>query len=284
MNSNNKQFLPLVSICIPTYNGERFLSKTLESVIKQSYKNWEIVIQDDKSTDQTVAIAKNFKDQCSIQNIKISVNSNNLGMALNWNLAVAKASGKYIKVMGQDDLLDACCIARQVQILEENPQHSLVTCARRMIRPNGKPIFDRVLYKESQIMDEVIVSQKCLRFGGNFIGEPVAVLAKKEYFHSSGGFDKRFKYFIDVDMWIKIMKYGSIYFQKEALCSFRIHQNSVTFHTKNNIYAELQLLREVNKEIYKPNASIINNLMNRLRWEIYGMGRNLVYLLYGLNK
>ena len=119
-------------------------------------------------------------------------------------------------------------------------------------------------------------------YGGNFIGEPVAVLSRKKSFQLEGGFDKRFNYFIDVDMWIKIMKTGSVFYEIEPLCGFRIHQDSVTFNVKKKIYQELEVLREIYPDFYQPPRFLLKKVYKRLRWEFFVMARNLVYYYFGM--
>jgi len=279
---NKEAINPLVSICIPTYNGAKFLESTLNSVFEQTYEPIEIVIVDDQSSDETLEIVKNFHQPTEGKKILWSLNPTTKGMALNWNETISRASGKYVKVMGQDDLLDKDCIHKQVECLEKNEDLSLVACARKIIRPNGKPIFNRVLFKKSQVLDGALLSKKSLDFGSNYIGEPVTVLAARKTFLNAGGFDDRFNYFIDVDMWIKIMKTGSVFYEIEPLCGFRIHQDSVTFNVKKKIYQELEVLREIYPDFYQPPRFLLKKVYKRLRWEFFVMARNLVYYYFGM--
>ena len=90
-----------VSICIPTYNGAQFIRKTLESVLNQSYQNIEVIVNDDCSTDNTMDIVRSMNDS----RIKIYANEENLGLVRNWNMTVSYATGEFVKLMCQDDLL-----------------------------------------------------------------------------------------------------------------------------------------------------------------------------------
>src|SRR6267154_4200111 len=92
---------PLISICIPAYNNEHFIGSTLESVLHQTCSNFEIIVTDDHSTDRTISVVKKFGDR----RIRLVENQANLGIAGNWNKALSLATGKYVKVMGADDLL-----------------------------------------------------------------------------------------------------------------------------------------------------------------------------------
>ena len=90
-----------ISILLPTYNGSKYLSETIDSLVSQNYKNWEVVVQDDCSTDNTIQILKNYKNS----NIKIFKNKNNLGYPGNIEAARLNAKGEILFLMGQDDIL-----------------------------------------------------------------------------------------------------------------------------------------------------------------------------------
>src|SRR4051812_6371262 len=105
---------PLVSICIPSYNSEAFIAKTIQSVLDQTYRSLEIVICDDRSQDTTADIIRSFNDP----RIFFFQNETNLGVEGNWNLTLERSTGKYAKVMGADDILYPHCIEQQVRVLE----------------------------------------------------------------------------------------------------------------------------------------------------------------------
>ncbi|WPO80108.1 glycosyltransferase family 2 protein [Flavobacterium sp. KACC 22761] len=107
----------LVSIIVPTYNTEKFIRQTIESVQNQTYTNWEMILVDDASTDQTIAIIEEFAQKDSrIKLFKLEKNSGN-GFAR--NVALEKASGKYIAYLDSDDLWRSDKLEKQLQFLKE---------------------------------------------------------------------------------------------------------------------------------------------------------------------
>ncbi|MFM6261102.1 glycosyltransferase, partial [Planktothrix sp.] len=103
-----KSELPLVSVCIPTYNGDKYLTEALSSVVDQTYPHLEIIISDDSSTDKTLEIIESFQKNCSW---KVSLfQHEQYGLAKNWNYCISQAHGKYIKFLFQDDLLEPNCL------------------------------------------------------------------------------------------------------------------------------------------------------------------------------
>ena len=95
---------PLVSICIPTYNGEKYIKECINSAINQTYKNIEIIISDDNSQDDTIDISKTILEKNNIV-FKIITNKSSSGVADNWNNAIMNTTGKFIKMIFQDDYL-----------------------------------------------------------------------------------------------------------------------------------------------------------------------------------
>ena len=106
--------LPLVSVCIPVYNGERFIAEAISSILSQTYSAIELIISDDNSSDHTIAIAQSFQTQTSIP-INILTHQN-LGLAENSNFCINQSQGKYIKFVYQDDILMPNCIEKMVNL------------------------------------------------------------------------------------------------------------------------------------------------------------------------
>jgi glycosyltransferase involved in cell wall biosynthesis len=123
---NMKQKEPLVSVVTPVYNGEKYLSECIKSVLDQSYKNWEYIIVNNNSTDRTLEIAETFAQNEG--RIKIYSNTELFPIMKNWNFAMSKIStmSKYCKVIHADDLLFHQCIEMMVQVAEDNPSVGLV--------------------------------------------------------------------------------------------------------------------------------------------------------------
>ena len=111
------------SILIPTYNGESVIAKTLKSVLYQDYKNYEIIINDDSSSDKTVQIIRSFKDK----RIKLYLNKNNLGYPGNLNKCLDRATGDIIYLLGQDDILSVDALTSAYKAFQLSPDIGAVT-------------------------------------------------------------------------------------------------------------------------------------------------------------
>lgn len=209
---------PLVSLCIPVYNGDPFLHRAIASAVKQTHVNTEIVIVDDCSTDQSWRIINSFDDR----RIIAVRNESNLGPERNWNKALAAASGKYIKLFHQDDLLSETCIATQARALEAHPDAVLAFCRRRIIGPQDQHYLDRGPDLTPGLIDGDRLIKLCLTKGSNLIGEPTAVLFRRTLVEAVGLFSARFPYVIDLEYWVRLLQHGDAFYSDEALASFRI--------------------------------------------------------------
>lgn len=109
---------PLVSIAIATYNGETYITDQLNSILAQSYQNLEIVIVDDRSTDQTFQILQNF--QKLDHRIRLQQNEHNLGCNVNFNKALCLSTGDYIAISDQDDIWDKDKISYMIEIIGDD--------------------------------------------------------------------------------------------------------------------------------------------------------------------
>jgi glycosyltransferase involved in cell wall biosynthesis len=232
---------PLVSILIPTYNGEDFLSKAIQSGLDQTYSNLEIIISDDGSTDETVKIAESFQKKSSIPYRIIT--HPNYGLVKNLNFSIQQAQGKYIKFIFQDDWLEPNCIEDMVNLAEQDPEIGLVFSPRQvLIDPNSQSdLVCQSAYngainlhqkwsdlKPIQLGQDFLLDPNCLMGGLNKIGEPTTVLISKRVFEELGGFDSTFQQLLDVDMWFRIMGSYKIAFVDKTLSSLLIHKRQQT--------------------------------------------------------
>ena len=121
MNSNIQQNqVPLVSVAMATFNGERFLASQLNSILQQDYQNLEIIIVDDASSDKTCQIIENFFDQDS--RIRFLKNINNSGHIFTFEKAIQNTTGQFIALSDQDDFWEPDKISRQVEFLQSQPE------------------------------------------------------------------------------------------------------------------------------------------------------------------
>lgn len=211
-----------VSICIPTYNQVEYLKKCIQSILVQDYLDYEIVISDD-STNDTV---KSYIDSLNLnQKISYYRNSPSLGTPENWNHAISKAQGKYIKVLHHDDFFtESYSLAQFVLMLENNPKADFGFSATLVwnINTNNKTIHSCSQNQLSKLKNEYHYL-----FFKNLIGAPSATIYKKEM---AVKFDNRFKWLVDIDFYISALLNNNIvqYVDKPLICTAHGMESQVT--------------------------------------------------------
>jgi glycosyltransferase involved in cell wall biosynthesis len=214
--------MPLVSICLPVFNHQHYLHETIRSIQNQTYPNIEIIAVDDCSVDESYEVLRAYESK----NFIVQRNDKNLGMKGNWNRCLDFASGKYIKMMGADDLLMSDCIAKQVEVLE-SVDVDLVSSNRCVISGNGRTLL-KLRYPLSGYVAPKEAIKKLIGSGRNIIGEPVACLIRKESLAAIGGFSAMNRYVIDIETWAKLIRNKGFFALDGYLCSFRISNNSTS--------------------------------------------------------
>ena len=245
----NSEKQPLVSVCIPTYNGEKYLQQALDSVKNQTYQNIEVIISDDSSKDQTLKICEQFKKEVPFPVYIFSHTP--AGIGANWNHCIEKANGPYIKLFFQDDILEKNCVETMMKHLLKNNLH-IVVSKRSIIDENSQPIVTGEWYEkyaDLQKLANIHVNQfkvfskrelKKLDFAiysrENIIGEPCVSLFTKHLFKKAGIFDHQLKQALDYEYWLRILAVFDIGIIEEKLVRFRFHKDQTTnTNAKNHV-------------------------------------------------
>ncbi|MBL0048742.1 MAG: glycosyltransferase family 2 protein [Bacteroidetes bacterium] len=229
---------PGISICIPSYNGEKYLRECLDSCLNQTLPAKEILVVDDGSSDQTPEIVKAY--QLRHPHIKYYQNEKNLGLVGNWNRCIDLAREEWIKFVFQDDYLSLNClekfcaqitdtsfllVSKRSFILPENVSKKLSTYYKSEVRTfeNTHPIIIKQYISANEI-SRLAVENICL----NFIGEPSLTLFKKSIVNEVGYFNADLAQICDLEFLQRVGTRHGITYIPEKLCHFRIHSDSTT--------------------------------------------------------
>lgn len=216
---------PKVSICIPTFNSENYLYQSIESAIRQKGQDFEIVVVDNCSTDQTVTLIRDFQkrsDRC----INFYKNDRNIGLVGNFNKCLEYAQGEYIKFLCSDDLLLPECIEYMASALDTRQSVSLVCSGRLILNEFGEKLgLNKYLSKETIIRGSSATS-RCL-FGGNYIGEPTAVMFRKKDLNNHF-FREDLLQLTDLEMWFRLLEKGDLLSIGNPMCAIRLHSGQMT--------------------------------------------------------
>lgn len=230
---------PVVSICIPTYKGAEFLAATIDSVLGQTYQDFELWVVDDNSPDDTQAIVERYTDP----RVNYVRNSTNLGPEGNWNKCLELARGRYYKLLPHDDLLHPTCVEEQVSILDADNSEAiaLVFGSRQIIDPSGRVFMERKLphTQAGRIKSKVLI-KRCVRAGTNLIGEPGNGMFRRSLVEKVGTYDASHPYLVDLDYWFRILAHGDAYYTKQITSSFRVCAGSWSVSIGNAQYRDFK--------------------------------------------
>jgi glycosyltransferase involved in cell wall biosynthesis len=216
---------PTVSVCIPTYNGEEFIERTLESVLAQHYKDFEIVLGDDGSTDATLEVVS----ACTDERLRIAPGTSGGSAPANFNRLIEAARGRYVKVLCQDDMIYPDCLGRQVEAMERGAEQGavLVSCKRDIVDDDDRVVVpNRGWRNAAGVIDGARAMRANVRAGTNLIGEPSATLCSREVLLAVGGYSLDQTYMVDLDLWMRMLDRGNLVYLPEPLCTFRVSRTS----------------------------------------------------------
>lgn len=227
-----------ISVCLPVYNGERFLAQAIESVLAQTYGDFELIVIDDCSTDASPAIAERYAAQDS--RIRLLKNESNVGLFQNYNRCLQEANGEFIKPFAQDDLLAPTMFERMIERFEANPSVALMSVGKRWLSESGETLQSFKLFPK----DTMVSGKEVIRYNliglNNWVGEPSTVMYRAA--HKGTGFDTTLFHYGDIEYWFRIAENHDYLYLAEELCGFRRHRGSATSKNLSGLYFALDIL------------------------------------------
>jgi len=206
-----------VSIVLPTYNGEKYLNISIESCLAQSYRNIELIIVDDCSTDSTPRIVQSFNDS----RIKYIRNTSNKRLPQSLNIGFAASTGDYLTWTSDDNLYRPDAIEKMAAALESNAVNFVYADYSEFKNDN---ISDANLRKLSE--SRAITTYNCI--GACF-------LYTQKVFKTVGNYDQDMELIEDYDYWMRVNRYFSLHHLNEGLYYYRLHDNSLWGSRKREI-------------------------------------------------
>ncbi|QIA06721.1 glycosyltransferase family 2 protein [Draconibacterium halophilum] len=226
---NSSPHKPLVSICIPTYNGAKYLSEAINSAIAQTYRPIEIVISDDNSTDGTIEIAERLKNESNIPFLIFKHTPEGIGA--NWNNAIKHSNGEFIKFLFQDDILRSDCIEQMMQLNFKNNNLGFIVCRRELIVESeeiNQASYYQPTYTTIQSGKEILGGKNLFNAPRNKIGEPTCVLIPKAVIEDIGYFNTKLSQSLDYEFLYRVCHFYSFGYINKELVKFRLHNNQTT--------------------------------------------------------
>jgi glycosyltransferase involved in cell wall biosynthesis len=224
-----------ILVFVPTYNSEKYLRECLDSVLHQTFQDWECVISDDASTDKSVEIAREYEKTDS--RFKVLTHKNNVGAANNWNRAKENNNCFATKILCADDYLMIDALKKQLDILKRN-ETAIVFSERYVVFPNGKKLHPRLPKYASNIsFNEAF--KYYINLGRNIFGEPVTALFRTDLFVKSEGFYPKFEYSLDTSGYMAIARGHDMTFDKSIVGAFRVSKTQWSYKLKEKQYSHI---------------------------------------------
>jgi glycosyltransferase involved in cell wall biosynthesis len=250
--------LPLVSICIPTYNAEDFLGSMLESVLNQDYDNIEIIVSDNASEDNTWAIAETF---LVYNNLKLYRNIENIGGEANFNKCLDLANGKYVALLHSDDLYSNDMVRAQINAFEENPELSVVFSNFKFINEYDEVIKENIIdnnFRFNEVLDFRYFISQILTSYGTILSTPSAMI-KREILESENFFNwEKYGTAADLNMWLSLCEISPILYLRKAHFSWRVSRSQGSYTTRRFRIDESDYMKVINSYIAKYGVDFFN--------------------------
>ncbi len=246
-----------ISVIIPVYNGEKTIKETVESVLNQTFTNFELIIINANSTDATLSIISQIEDE----RIKI-FSYPQANVAVNRNRGIKHATGDYITFLDADDLWTTDKLAAQYTALQENPQAAVAYSWTNCIDENGK-----FLRKTSHVNWNGDVYSKFLL--DDFIGNGSNVMIRRDALIDVGAFDEKLTNAQDTDLWLKLSAITDFICVPKVQILYRIQQNSMSSNVLGLEKSNLEIIqrafaREKAKQYQHLKPKAIGNLYKYL--------------------
>lgn len=231
----------LVSIILPVYNGEKYLTEAIDNCLLQTYENFELIIVNDCSTDSSLKIAQGYANVDD--RIKIINNKTNQKLPASLNIGHQNAHGKYITWTSDDNITKSFFLEKLVSTIEKE-NADIIFSNYDVINENGS-------FKREQIAGPVIDLIYGNIFGASF-------LYKKEVFDKLGGYNEKLFLVEDYDFWLRASFQFKMVHLNENLYKYRIHNNSLT--------AEINTNKNVTEKYTNGINILFNGVSNHLKW------------------
>jgi glycosyltransferase involved in cell wall biosynthesis len=208
---------PLVSVLMTSYNREKYIGAAIESVLASTYTNFELIITDDRSKDNTVEIARKYA--ANDNRVKVFVNEKNLGQFPNRNYAASLANGKYLKYLDSDDLIYPNGLEILVNMMEKFPEAGYGLCS---LEQDEKYIFPFMLSPQNaykrHFLDKIALFHKA----------PLSSIFKKDIFFQVGGFTNPAGEG-DYEMWLALSTKFDVVLMPHGIVWYREHEDQIDF-------------------------------------------------------
>jgi glycosyltransferase involved in cell wall biosynthesis len=219
---------PRVSVVVPSYNNASFIEATMDSILGQTFKDFELVVADHSSSDGTWERLQRYSVD---PRVRLRRTETGGGAPRNWERVTTEARGELVKLVCGDDIIYPDCLRLQVEAMDANPSVVLVAAQRDLIDARGGLVNARrgLDGLTGRVPGRVAVRHTVVA-GSNIFGEPACVLVRREILERAGGWDGRHPYVIDEATYVNVLLLGDFLGIDTALAAFRLSSSQWSVH------------------------------------------------------
>lgn len=248
--------MPKISVNIACYNSEKYIARTIESVLAQTYRDFEIVIIDDGSTDGTGAIVRSFRDG----RIRYFYKDNE-GLSRTRNRGIEESLGEYIAFIDHDDVWVPEKLEKQIALFEGDPVLALVYSNFYRLFDDGSKVLAHAKEQPAGYAFE--------RFLYNYpVGLLTAMIRKRSFSEIGPAFDERLKIAEDFDVFMRILFRNKAAYIHEPLALYRMHENRATMVFKDRYVDEYEYVVEKLKKLDPSFPGVYSDALRHLRMKM----------------
>ncbi len=241
--------LPRISVCVDVFNYAAFLPEAMDSILSQDFENFEVLVVDDASTDDSFEIARSYAAKDN--RVVATKNPVNLGMIKNRNACLRLAKGEYVKILHADDFLNRTdALSLMTSMLDAHPGMSLVASAMRITGDSSKRDRSFSHFQKEGTFTGTSVITRCLMENRNLIGPPSATMFRRK--RGQRGFDEAFFNSADWEMWLHLLEQGCFGYLDAPLVSYRKHEAQQTQKDKRTLSESDDRLAILARYLNKP--------------------------------
>jgi glycosyltransferase involved in cell wall biosynthesis len=217
-----------VSVVVPSYNNARFIEATMDSILAQTFKDFELIVADHSSADGTWERLQRYRTDPRVRLLRTEAGG---GAPRNWERVTAAARGEMLKLVCGDDLIYPDCLRVQVEAMDANPSVVLVASQRDLVDARGAVLMSRRgLAGLTGRVSGRMAARHTVVTGSNIFGEPACVLLRRKTLSDAGGWDGRHPYVIDEATYVNVLLHGDFLGIDTSLAAFRLSSSQWSVH------------------------------------------------------
>jgi glycosyltransferase involved in cell wall biosynthesis len=273
--------IPKISVIMCVHNGEKYLNRAVDSILYQTFEDFEFIVIDDASTDSTNNILSKYKDN----RLRIFRNTHQMGLYKSSNIGLRQAFGDYIARMDADDISLPERLEKEKKFLDENPDYALVGTCYFIIDQSDRILDKAGIHFTNEDIQKIMLIGNCFGHG--------TTMFRRDCIEKVGFYNEEFKYSGDYDLWLRISERYKVCNLNEFLYKWRMHDQGISqahhteqdsFAEKARLYAVSRRIKEHFQDLSKEQEELIEFLEKQYKEKEYSISRLQAEITEGQSK